>query len=141
MKISNYILITVIICLFSSCDLLNLKNDNDPITGKWKIIKKSENGFYVPLDECRIKTSLEFFPDGKYTEKRFYIDSTNNCKSYEDFGEWNFFNNKYVIDNLTIIDQKRKIRLVDNGLIYSYQAWHNPLGNFTTTDIVRYYKK
>ncbi|PQJ76679.1 lipocalin-like domain-containing protein [Polaribacter glomeratus] len=115
-----------------SCENFDREFESEPLIGVWFLVKKTADKTNIPIDSCMSKTTIEFKSNKRYTEIVFYKDSIGKCKFYEDFGKWNKFNGKYDIDNLTIIDQKLKIEIIGNRLIYSYQAWHDPFGNFTT---------
>ncbi len=141
-QVLNFIFISLLITfLLVNCNRFELNKEQDPLIGKWKMFKKTKDGLNIPIDECLSSNFIEFKTNNKYIETISYKDSLDNCFTYNDYGEWYFYNGNYNIDNLTIINQNRKIKIENDILIYYYQAWNDPFGNFTTNDIERYYKK
>lgn len=141
MKNKKHLLQILVVIILFSCETFDREIESEHLVGKWVLIKKTSDGVNIMLDNCSSKTTIVFKSNKTYLENIVYIDSLEGCKSYEEFGKWDKFNGVYDIDNLSIIDQKLKIQIINNELVYSYQSWHDPFGNFTTTDIKRCYQK
>ena len=80
----------------------------DRIIGKWQLTEEFLNGIALPLDDCELKTTIEFFENGSYTERDYeYDDDELECLSlpvsngtWEYLGDSNYFISDIGIESL-----------------------------------------
>ncbi len=76
----------------------------DKIIGKWQISKEYFAGIEIPLTECELQMTIEFFENGTYVEKDFQLDEDEMCNSLPAVnGTWEYLGNSmYFISDIGI---------------------------------------
>ena len=119
-----WLLLTVII---SSCCLLTCSSDDDDpvvkdkILGKWQLSEEYLNGIRIPLSECELEMTIEFFESGTYSEKDFEYDEDNDvCTGLPvKTGTWEYLgDSNYYLSDLGV--ESLKITFSGNRMTVSY---------------------
>ena len=119
-----WLLLTVIV---SSCCLLTCSSDDDEpvakdkILGKWQLSEEYLNGIRIPLSECELEMTIEFFESGTYSEKDFEYDEDNDvCTGLPvKTGTWEYLgDSNYYLSDLGV--ESLKITFSGNRMTVSY---------------------
>lgn len=106
-----WLILTLIV---SSCCLLACSSDDedpvvkDKILGKWQLSKEYLNDFEIPLSDCELQMTIEFFESGTYSEKDFeYNEDDNSCTglpvkngTWENLGDSFYFLSDLGVESL-----------------------------------------
>lgn len=132
-------IITLCLAIFL---LYNCKRDDEPkneIFGMWKLKTSYTNGKEDNLSECSLKSTLEI-PDqfsAKFTN--YYVEN-DLCKNYIDAGKlYKESETSYIYDPPSLMDQRQRIKINQNQLIYSWDSWDFVGGNLVSTPVVVVY--
>jgi hypothetical protein len=119
-----WLLLTVIV---SSCCLLTCSSDDDEpvvkdkILGKWQLSDEYLNGIRIPLSECELEMTIEFFDSGTYSEKDFEYDEDNDiCTGLPvKTGTWEYLgDSNYYLSDIGV--ESLKITFSGNTMTVSY---------------------
>ena len=129
---------------FSILLLQNCKRDDEPqneIFGTWKLKKSYTNGKENNLSECSLKSTLEI-PDqfsAKFTN--YYIEN-DLCKNYIDAGKlYKESETSYIYDPPSLMDQRQRITINQNTLIFSWVTWEFVNGTLVSTPVREIYER
>lgn len=127
------------ILLFHNC-----KRDDEPkneIVGTWKLKKSFTSGKENILSECRLKSTLEIPDQFSATFTNYYTED-NSCKNYIDAGKlYKESESSYIYDPPSLMDQKQRITVNQNTLIYSWESWEFIRGNPISTPLREIYNR
>lgn len=115
----------------------------DPIIGKWYLKQFYRNDSIQVLSDCALLKSIEFMSNRYCTEEYFKMDTiSNHCISSGTYGgKWENNNNKYTIDNGSLMNQNHKVNLNNNKVYYSYEGWNFTSNGIVTSQILLIYQK
>lgn len=126
-----------ILC-FAILLLQNCKRDDEPkneIFGTWKLKKSYTNGKENNLSECRLKSILEI-PDQFSAKFTNYYMEDDLCKNYIDAGAlYKESETSYIYDPPSLMDQRQRITINQNQLIYSWDSWEFVNGTLVSTPV------
>lgn len=93
----------------------------DRIIGKWQLTKEYLNGMELPLDDCELQMTINFFENGTYTEREYEYDEDEvECTSLPvKNGTWEFLgNSSYFISDIDV--ESLEIKFSGNTMTASY---------------------
>lgn len=76
----------------------------DKIIGKWQISKEYFAGIEIPLTECDLQMTIEFFENETYIEKDFELDEDDACVAFPAVnGTWEYLGDSmYFLSDIGI---------------------------------------
>ena len=124
--------------------LYHCKREDEPkneIFGTWKLKKSYTNGKENNLAECRLKSTLEIPDQFSATFTNYYTED-NECKSYIDAGKlYKESETSYIYDPPSLMDQRQRITITQNTLIFSWDSWEFVNGNLVSTPVWEIYNR
>lgn len=129
----------ILIFSLQSCSREN--EGKSQMIGTWKLKHYYSNGVENNLSECQLQSKVQIPDESSATFTNFYIENNICTNSVSAVKLYKNDDGSYKVKPPSVFDQKQKIVINGNLLIYTWESWEIRENTVITKPITQFYEK